>query len=115
MGLRNLFKAVTKQVKGTNKEKEQNSPRIEDLVKYEIILGTLDDRMCEICASHDGERIPAGSFNSFHEGCRCTTVASFGDDRDYTGSRGYRNPKTRKWETGPFMLYPEYKEKFLES
>ncbi|OCZ53823.1 hypothetical protein [Dehalobacter sp. TeCB1] len=113
MGLRDFFRPVSKQANGTNNKKQQRSHRVEDLFEYEIVLGTLDDRMCETCAAHDGERIPAGSFKPFHDGCRCTTVASFGDDRDYTSSRGYRDPKTRKWEIGPYMSYSEYKEKFL--
>lgn len=114
MGLRDFFRSVAKLENETNKKNMQKSPRVEDLFEYEMVLGTLDDRMCEICACHDGERIPAGSFKPFHEGCRCTTVAFFNDSTNYSGTRVYRDPKTRKSEIGPFMLYPEYKQKFLD-
>lgn len=106
MGLFDLFK-----------KKQTVSSRYEP--EFFQVLGTLDKNTCEHCGEMDGQIVATVdkkigiNYPPFHDHCRCTTIAHI---PGYTGSdtRWFRNPKTGKGENGPYMIYSEWKEKYLK-
>jgi len=85
--------------------------------KYEI-LGTLDNRTCEVCGALDGEKGPISQLTAgvtappFHVFCRCTTVPYFADD---AGERLARSKDGETYFVDSKMTYEDWKKKFVDT
>lgn len=89
---------------------------------YYEVVAALDSKTCEYCGNYDGmvfrrsEAMIGTNCPPFHDGCRCTIVCSSSEIiEDETKVRWARDPRTGKgMYVSRNMLYPEFKEKYLD-
>lgn len=94
----------------------------EDMISYKLsgikeysFLAALDDRTCPICGKLDGQKFKVRNYRigvncpPMHEGCRCATIAYFGQELSANSKRWSRNPQTGRPEYVPAnMTYKEW-------
>ena len=86
--------------------------------QYEILV-SLDERTCKKCGPRDGQKHKvsdaraASNYPPFHTACRCTTVASFGDD-DEGGLRFARDKSGKGIEVPANMTYNAWFDQYVK-
>ena len=85
--------------------------------KYQV-LGTLDNKTCEICGNLDLQIFDIKDFEEgvtappFHPWCRCTTIPYFEDEFEF-GERAARNTNGKTYYIPKNISYNEWKAKYV--
>ncbi|KRK49033.1 minor capsid protein [Secundilactobacillus kimchicus] len=79
---------------------------------------TLESHTCDVCAALDGQhfkvidKVEGKNAPVMHPHCRCTTMPWL-EGLPPVLLRGYRDPDSGRWKTGPNMSFKEWKKKYV--